>query len=292
MSTLGDLVASIHSSLHSFTGVQEQVTWLTAGVDASVTSLAVGSSDTVLKGIAEIDSELIYVDSSDSNVLSLAPFGRGFRGSTAATHASNAMVTFDPAFPQVEIRRAITQCIEGLYPTLYQIKTTDLTYSPVPIGYDLPTDCEKVLEVKANVSPDPLNYWMPLYNWSFDTTSPETNGNTLNIFQAVQPSATIRVVYMAKFGTFASDAATLTSVGLSESHADLILYGVAARMVRFLDPSRLQLQSVENASRSSFVQAGDAGRLANQLYAMYTQRLQEERRRLLDLTPAQIHFKR
>lgn len=292
MTTLGDLIASVHTSLHSYTGMQERVTWLTGGIDASVTSIAVGSTDAAIKGITEVDSELLYVDSADAGVLTLTPFGRGYRGSTAATHSANAEVTIDPAFPKVEIRRAIEQCIAGLYPTLYQVKTTDINFEVMPVGYDLPADCEKVLEVKASLSTDPYNYNMPIYHWSFDAHSPEATGRSLNLYQNLQPGSVMRVVYMAKFGTFASDAATLASVGLDDSMADLILYCVTARMIRFLDPSRLQGMSVENLSRASVVNAGDAGRVANQLYAMYQTRLQEERRKVLDLTPAQIHFTR
>lgn len=292
MTTLGDLVASIHSSLHSFTGVQEQVTWLTAAVDSDDLTFAVGSSDSVLRGIAEVDDELVYVDSSAANVLSLTPFGRGYRGSTAAAHAQNAMLTFDPVFPKVEIRRAITQCIEGLFPALYQVKTTDITYTPQPVGFNLPTDCEGVLEVKAKRTSDPLNYWVPVTHWEDDMTSPEVNGKSLNIFQVLDPGCTIRVVYRAKFDAFASDASTLTSVGLSESYADLVLYGVSARMIRFLDATRLQVSSVENLSRSTVVGAGEAGKIANQLYAMYQQRLTEERSRLLELKPPRANFTR
>lgn len=292
MTTFGELVASIHSALHSYTGIQEQVTWLEAPMSSSDTSISVGSSDAVLRGIAEVDDELLYVQSSDAQSLTLAPFGRGYRGSTATSHSQNAMVTFDPAFPKVEIKRAIQQCVDGLYPQLYRIKTADLTYSPLPVGYDLPADCEQVLEVKAKPLSDPLNYWVPVYRWDFDTTSPEVNGKTLNLLDNLQASSSIRVVYLAKFGTFASDADTLASKGLSDSMADLIMYGACARLVRFVDPSRIQVSAVENLSRSQVVQVGDAGKIANQLYAMYQQRLTEERRKLLELTPARMNFKR
>lgn len=292
MSDLNDLIESIATSLHSYTGIQEQSTYLTAAATASDLSLTVASSDGVKKGITEIEDELVYVDVADANVLSLPPFGRGYRGSTAATHAINTQVTFDPFFPRVEIRRAIDQCIAGLYPRLYQIKSTDLTYVTLPIGYDLPADCEKVLEVKWHSADDPIDYWAPLYDWSFDPTSPEVNGRALNLFDSVLPGSTIRVVYMARFGTFAAGTDTLASVGLQESWADLILYCVTSRMVRFLDPSRLQVTSVENLSRGSLVAAGDAGKIANQLYAMYQQRLIEERSALLGLTPPSINFTR
>ena len=292
MSTYGDLVTSIHSSLHSYTGLQEQVTWLTSAVsDTTSTTFSVNSSDSVMRGIAEVDEELVYVNSSDSGGLALAPFGRGYRGSTAATHALNAAVTFDPMFPRVEIKRAVAQCLQGLYPTLFRIKTADLTYSSSAVGYDLPADCDDILSVTWQL-PSPANDWQPIWHWSFDPNSKDANGNKLSIYQDITAGAAIRVTYKATFGTFAADSDTLTSVGLSDSCSDLILYYVTSRMVRFLDPQRLQVASVENVSRAQVVQAGDAGRTANQLYAMYQQRLAEERRRLLELTKPQINFQR
>lgn len=292
MSTLNDLIASIHSSLHSYTGLQEQSTWLTASVDASQTAMSIASSDTILRGVAEIDDELLYVDSSDSNGIALAPFGRGYRGSTAATHANNAQVTFDPMFPRVEIRRAIDQCMQALFPQLFQIKTADLTFNGTLIGYPLPADCESIVDLKWRQTLDPVDYWAPVTRWVFDSTSPLTNGRAVNILEDLPTGSSVRAVYRAKFGTFAAGTDTLASVGLNESYADLLLYGVSARMVRFMDPVRLQVTSVENLSRSAVVQTGDGAKIANQLYAMYQQRLNEERARLLELTPPMIHFTR
>lgn len=291
MSTLNDLIASIHTSLHSYSGTQEQVTWLTADCDADDTTLTVAASDTVLRGICEIEDELVYVHSSDSGGLSLPPFGRGFRGSTAAAHTANTAVTFDPVFPRAEIRRAIDQCVEGLFPMLYQIKTVALTASAVAIGYDLPADCEGVLSVSFQ-APDTLNYYEKFGRWEYVPSSALGAGKTLNIYDDVPTDITIHVVYRAKFGSFNAGTDTLASVGLSESFADLILYCTTSRLIRFLDPARLQVQSVENVSRSQVVQAGDASKIAAQLYAMYQQRLLEERTRLLELTPPSIHFTR
>lgn len=290
MSTLGDLINSIAASLHSYTGVQENGTYLTAGVDASALSFPVASSDQVMRGIAEVDDELVYVDVADANTLTITPFGRGYRGSTAASHLANAQVTSDPSFPRAEIRRAIDQVILGLYPNLYQIKTTTLAYSPTPIGYQLPADVDKILDIKFKYTGIPTNYWQPVYDWSFDPTSAEVTGKALNLFDTLPVGSSIRVVYQAPFGTFSSSNDTLASVGLKDDWQDLITYAVSARLIRFLDPARLQLPAVENATRSQYVAAGDAGKVANQMYAMYQQRLNEERRKLLDLTPPRINF--
>lgn len=288
MSTLNDLIASIHTSLHSYSGTQEQMTWLTVACGASDLTLTVASSDTILRGIAEIDDELIYVNTSDSNGLQLPPFGRGFRGSVAAAHPINSAVTFDPVFPRVEIRRAIDQAIEGLFPNLFQIKTTNLTFNGHDFSFSLPADAEGILSVKVDAGD---GYWDPVSRWNFDPMSPLTNGKALNLMEAT-PVGAIRVTYRAKFGTFTSGTDTLASVGLSESYADLILYAVSARLIRFLDPARLNLSTIENVSRAGVVQSGDAAKIANQLYAVYNQRLAEERSRLLELTPAAIHFTR
>jgi hypothetical protein len=292
MSTLGDLINSIASSLHSFTGLQEVSTHLTSAVTSSTLSFPVDLSDGIMRGIAEVDDELIYVNLTDSNLLTLAPYGRGYRGSTAASHLINTQVIMDPTFPRCEIRRCIDQIVLALYPNLYQIKTTDLAYTPTPVGYTLPADCDRVLDLKFQVPGDPIDYWAPLSNWAYDSTSPEATGKAVNIFDNLPAGATVRVVYQAGFGTFAANTDTLASVGLKEDWADLITYAVTSRMVRFLDPARLQLRAVENVTRSQFVAAGDAGKIANQLYAVYQQRLAEERRNLLDLTPTRINFTR
>lgn len=292
MTTYADLVNSIHASLHSYANTQEQVTWLTSAVaDTTSTTFAVNSSDAVQRGIAEIDDELVYVHTSDSGGLQLIPNGRGYRGSTAATHSLNATVTFDPAFPRHEIKKAINTAVDGLYPTLYQIKTTTFLFSTAVSGYDMPADCDGILELKWKV-PSPLNDWQRLFQWGFDTNSVDSNGNKLSLFDVVLPGATVQVVYKSNFSDLVNDSDTFASVGLSESYVDLLSYAVTSRMLRFLEPARVQLRSVENVSRAQVVQAGDASKVANQLYAMYQQRLAEERRRLLELSPPQMNFQR
>lgn len=289
MTTLSELVETIGSSLRSFTGVQEQVTFLTGDATSGDLTLNVFPTESPVRGIVEIDDELIYVLSGDATgaTLSVPPFGRGYRGSTAAAHSANDMVTIDPAFPRVDIIKSINQVIESLGPNLFQVKTDDFPYLVTTIGHELPADCERVLEVKAIYPDDPEDHWQTIPRWTFDTTSPIGTGNMLNLYHPIMQGVDIRVVYQAKFLPLTVDFATS---GIPESYADLLLYGVAARMMRFLDPARVQLHSVENLSRAQVIQAGDAGRSANQMYAMFQSRVAEERRKLLELIPAQSNY--
>lgn len=292
MATLRELIESIHLSLHSYTGIHEQTTWLTTAIDSDDLSLPLAGTEQVLRGVAEIEDELVYIHASDGGTATLAPFGRGYRGSTAASHAQNMPVTFDPIFPRVEIRRSITQAIEALHPTLYRVTNTDVTVEANTVGHDLPADCEHVLRVLAKLPGDPtLDNWMPFLRWDFDPNSAVVGtGKVLNVHEWLPVGTVLRVTYTGRFGAFASDTASFASVGLPDSYADLLTFSVTSRMVRFLDPARITVGSVENLSRAQVVQAGDAGRLANQLYAMYQTRLAEERRRLIDLYPAQNNF--
>lgn len=291
MTTFGDLVQQVKSLLHSYTGVQEQVTWLTSACDASQTSLSVDNSDAVSMGISEIDEELIFVSVSANNTLTLAPFGRGYNGTTAAAHALNAMVTFDPVFPVAEVKRAINQTLKACYPALYAVKTTTLTFSGAQATYELPADCDKVLRVSWEAV-GPSQAWLTIPSWTFDSKAGTATGKSLTILDPPLPGRTVKVVYQASFSELSLDADTVTDAGFPESAVDVLLYGTTAKLVRFLDLSRLQTTSVENLSRSQLVGANDAGKIANQLLSIYQMRLAEERRKLLENDEPQIHFTR
>ena len=291
MTTYRELTDRIHSMLHSATGIQEQMTWLTSGCNSSATSIVVNDDSVISKGISEIEDELIYVSSTDSGTLTLAPFGRGYRGSTAASHSANAPVTFNPIFPKVDIKRAINEALRQVYPSLYQIKDTTFEFGGSVLTYELPADCEKVIKVIWDTI-GPSGYWETSYAWRFEPDSEEATGKALTLIDLPLNGQTVKVVYQAKFSDLSADGDTLASLGYPDSAEDVLYYAVASKLIRFMDVSRLQMGNVENLSRANVVQAGDAAKVANQMFAMYQQRLAEERRRLLDLNPPSMYFTR
>ena len=284
MTTRSELITSISSALHSYSGVHEQVTSLSGAVSSSALTIPCTSSDGAKRGIAEIDDELVYIDSVSDNDLLLPAFGRGYRNTTAAAHDAGDMVTFDPALPRGEIGRAVDQVVKALFPALFQVKETTLVSQAIDRSYALPSDLENILRVETKWDQDPADYWHPIVNYEVEKT---TTTPVLNLYEGALPGWDVRVVYSAKFGSLTTDFAT---AGIPESFEDLIVYGVTSRMIRFLEPARLQLGSVENVSRANLIQAGDAGRTATQLFAHYTQRVAEERRRLLEQFPARPNF--
>lgn len=287
MTTRSDLISRISSQLHSYTGTHEVVTHLTATMGSGVFTASVNSTDGAKRGIAEIEDELVYVDSVSGTSLVIPPFGRGYRGTTAASHASGEMVTFDPAFPRVEIGNAIDQIVAGLYPALYQVKETTLAALSIDRSYTLPVGVEEVLRVETKWSTDPTDYWYPINNWELEKKPGAGAQHTLNLYEGAPTGWDVKVVYSSRFGTLTTDTAT---AGIPDSYEDLITYGATSKLIRFLEPARLQLGSVENVSRANLIQSGDAGKTATQLYALYQQRVAEERRQLLEQFPPRSNF--
>jgi len=282
--TRSELITSISSALHSYSGVHEQVTSLNGALTSGALAIPCTGVDGARRGITEIDDELIYVDSVSGNDLIVPAFGRGYRSTTAAAHNSGVMVTFDPAFPRAEVGRALDQVLGGLFPALFRVKETTLAPQVIDRSYPLPTDVENILRVETKWSVDPADYWYPINNYELEKT---TTTPMLNLYEGAPSRWDVRVVYTAKFGALTTDFA---AAGIPDSFEDLITYGVTARMIRFLEPARLQLNSVENVSRANVIQAGDAGRTATQLFALYNQRVAEERRRLLEQFPSRPNY--
>lgn len=290
MTTYVELVNEIHDLLHSYCGSQEQVTYLTSGIDSDDLTLPVADASAFSQGLVEIGDELLQTSTAtNSTEITVFPFGRGARGTTAAAHSANVMVTFNPLFPRSSIKREVSRCVEQLFPQLYAVDSTTFTFDGAQTTYDLPAGVEQVLKVTWETV-GPSLYWQTVGAWEFAQDS-ET-GPTLTFHEYVYPGRTVRVEYTKKPAGFSSDSDTFAVAGLQESWRNLIVYCVTSKLIRFLEPARLQTGTVENLSRASVVAAGDAGKIANQLYAMYQQELAYERRKLLDLNPPSIHFTR
>ena len=120
--TLNNMIDEVSMNLSGYTLTQDRSTYLKTAVttttssSASPTSLSLGSTDNVGKGIVEIDEELLWIDTYDrvGNTATVAPYGRGYLGTTAATHSADAKVTISPTFPRFTIKRAINDTINAL----------------------------------------------------------------------------------------------------------------------------------------------------------------------------------
>lgn len=288
--TVADLVNDIYSRLHSFTGLREQVTYLLTPVTTTETTLQVANGDRISRGLIEVNDELMLVEAVESNSVRLFPFGRAQDGSTAASHDLNTKVTNDPLLPTVQILKAIQETCLQVHPDLFQVKTTQITYSPAKVTYDLPGDVDRVLQVTAQ-TPGPSGMWPVLRNYRYDQSAATTSyltGKSLDVYDRITSGYKLNVTYAAPYGTPQAMTDTVESLGIQDSVREVILLGACWRLTQNLEPARLQIRSVEQLARQEAVPPGAITNLAKQFYAQFQLRATEERKRLLALHPQQI----
>lgn len=291
MSTASNLIDRCNSLMHSYTGVTEQVTYLTTAATSSDTTLLVKNFQRVTRGMIEVGDELMRVDEVTDSSVDLLPDGRGEAGSTAVSHPLNARVTVDPMFPRIRIFEAVKDTLRQVQPDLYAVKTTTLAFSPVVNTYELPADVDRVLRVHSELI-GPTGEWMPVRNWRLDEKSTATSGKSLVITELIDPGTSIQVVYAAPLSVPTTTSVDLDATGVSPEIQEVVLYGACWRLSQFLEFQRLDLSSVEQQARSNGIDVGAATKVAQSLYAMFKERQAEERKRLLTLYPPMIHHAR
>ena len=149
MSTLEQMTDRIETLLHGYSMNTESTTWLTAPATTSDTSISVNDSSVVSRGFVQIGDELMYVNSTNNidNILNLAPWGRGQRGSVAVAHDNLSKVIAAPVFPRYEIKKAINDTINSVYPQVFAIGQYQFNYIAARTTYDIPDEVQDILTV-------------------------------------------------------------------------------------------------------------------------------------------------
>jgi hypothetical protein len=306
--TLTNMIDEVLINLAGYTFQQDRSTYLASAVttttstSASPLVLALGSTDSVGKGIVEVDEELLWVDSFDrvANTATVSPYGRGYLGTTAATHSADAKVTISPTFPRFTVKRAINDTIRSLGANIFSVKSTTFTFNAAVSTYAFSNlDIKNILTISWQ-SIGPSKEWVPIRRWDFDSSANAAafgytteQVQTLTLGESPISGRTVKVVYATDPSPFTSNSQVYTTVtGLPESTRDVVVLGAAYRLLSFLDPARaaqVSPQADETDSKRPFGASRDA---TKQLYALYTQRLNEETKAQQQNYPPKVHYSR
>ena len=304
--TLTDMINEVSMNLSGYTLTQDRSTFLRTAVtsitssSASPTTLSLGSTENVGKGIVEIDEELLWIDNYDrvGNTATIAPYGRGYLGTTATTHAVDTKVTISPTFPRFSIKRAINDTIKGLSGMLFAADTTTITYNSAVSTYRLPAtgnslSIRNILSV-AYESIGPSKEWIPVRSWRFDSNANSTafsSEQTISIYDTITSGRNIQIVYSKDPTPFTSNSEVFTTqTGLPESCRDLVITGSIYRLLANLDPARAAMVSPQADEVDSKRPYGSSQSLTRQIYALYTQRLAEEVKSQQNKYPIRVHY--
>ena len=303
--TLTDLINEVQINLAGYTYQQDRATHLSSAVTTTTSSstsptiLSLGSTENLGKGVVEIDEELLWIDSFDrvANTATVSPYGRGYLGTTADTHTLDTKVTISPTFPRYVVKKAINDTINAAGSTIYAAKVTTFTFNAAQTTYDFDgLNIQNILTIMWQ-SVGPSLEWLPVRRWSWDSKADATafgaTSQTVTIGDYITPGRTVKVVYSTDptpFTTNAQDFSTQT--GLPESCKDVIVLGASYRLLTYLDPARAGQVSPQADETDSKRPYGASQTATKQLYALYTQRLNEETQRQQTLYPIRVHYSR
>ena len=306
MTTLSDMINEVSINLSGYTLQQDRATHITSDVAATTSTIAapitlsLASTDSVGKGIVEIDEELFWVDNYDrvGNTATIAPYGRAYLGTTLAAHTAGTKVTIAPTFPRFVIKRAINDTINAIGSSIFAAKTTTITSNLSTSAFRLPAtgdslNIRSILAV-AYEAIGPSKEWIPVRSYRFDGNANSTafsSQQTISIYDMITSGRTIQIVYSTDpvpFTTNAQDFATQT--GLPESCKDLVIIGATYRLLSNLDPARASMVSPQADETDSKRPYGSSQSLTRQVYALFTQRLSEEIKNQQERYPIRVHY--
>ena len=306
MTTLLDMINEVSMNLSGYTLQQDRATHITADVAATASTIAapitlsLASTDSVGKGIVEIDEELFWVDNYDrvGNTATIAPYGRAYLGTTLAAHTAGTKVTIAPTFPRFTIKRAINDTINSISPSLFAAKTTTITSNAAVAAFRLPTtgttlDIRKILSISYQTL-GASKEWTPIRSYRFDgnaNTTAFTSGQTVSIYDYIPSGRTIQIAYATNAVPFTSNTEVFTTqTGLPESCKDIIILGATYRLLSNLDPARASMVSPQADETDSKRPYGSSQSLTKQVYALFNQRLNEEIKKQQDKYPIRVHY--
>lgn len=292
MSTFDNLVDDVLQTLYGYGLSQPRASFLASGIDADDTQVTVNDASNFEQGVAEIGNETVFIESVDetNNILTISPDGRGYYGTTAATHAANTRVTMAPAWSRGRVATAINEAILSTFPTLFGVGTTSFAYNPSITTYSLPATAERILQVTCDTL-GPSQEQLVLNRYSFNSTATGSNfpnGNSITLEKGPFPGRNVNVTYKKALTeiTFGDD---FTECGLRESAKLAIKYAACSNLIAFMDSSRLPVDTaIADELDNSRNGVGMASRASAQLYQRYLVELDNERKRLLQATPSTI----
>jgi hypothetical protein len=232
----------------------------------------------------------------NAGTVTIAPYGRGYRGTTAASAAIGDRLVAAPLVPNFIMINALNEAVQGVWPDLHGEGDTVITTTGSANTYALPTGAVNVLEVNYE-SRGFSKEWIPARRYRIDSDADTTafpTGATISLYDGVSTGTKVHVVYSHEPTSLGTDHSLgfAAVTGLPKSSIDVIRYGAAWRLAGMFDAPHLAGKSAEADFSSNVRPIGSSSAFGKYMYQMYNERLKSESRKQKEEHPIRQHYTR
>ena len=234
-------------------------------------------------GLIEINQELMLVTSANTSTRTLT-VARGFKGTTAASHADNATMTLNPTFPRKSVFDAVADNIVRLYPSLYNVTTTSVTsgstYAEVPAS---------TVEVLTSYIQDSTGDRYTSAGVELLRDFPPSSTNTAVQFYNTSTGKTVYLVTKRKFVRPIDETVDLaTDCLIADEYEQIVMVGAVADVVGATDVDATTQEFITERLAAENYPVGSGERLRNALLRLRSLLIDEARGNLRSLYPAPV----
>jgi len=233
--------------------------------------------------LIEINQELMLVTNIVSSTRTLT-VARGYAGTTADSHGDKTNMFINPTFPRKSVFDAVADNISRLYPSLYNITTTNVTsnstYAEVPA-----TTVSVVNSWVQNASGDQYTS----AGIELLTNFPPSSTNTAVQFSNTSNGKTVYLVVKRKFARPTAETDDLTTTCLLEdSYHQIIMIGAVADIMGATDIDASTQEFITEKLSAENYPIGSGERLRNALLRLRSLLIDEARGDLRSLYPQAV----
>ena len=233
--------------------------------------------------LVEVDQELMLVTAANTSTRTLT-VSRGYSGTTAATHADKTNIFINPTFPRKSVFDAVSDNIVRLYPSLYNVTTTNVTsnstYQEVPAS---------TVEVLTSYVQNASGEQYTSAGIQLLRDFPPSSTNTAVQFFNTSNGKTVHLVVKRKFVRPTSETVDLaTDCLISDEYEQIVMVGAVADIVGATDVDASTQEFITEKLAAESYPVGSGERLRNALLRLRSLLIDEARGNLRSLYPAPV----
>ena len=233
--------------------------------------------------LVEVDQELMLVTAANTSTRTLT-VSRGYSGTTAATHADKANIFINPTFPRKSVFDAVSDNISRLYPSLYNVTTTNVvantTYQEVPAS---------TVEILTSYVQNASGEQYTSAGIELLRDFPPSSTNTAVQFYNTTNGKTVHLVVKRKFVRPTDETSDIETVCLvAPEYEQIVMVGAVADIIGATDVDASTQEFITEKLAAESYPVGSGERLRNALLRLRSLLIDEARGNLRSLYPAPV----